>query len=222
MCQGLESKVLGLGPTTAFLNCFEYKVDSMLLQHIDSGSIRKTAPAMSAFTVKPKTKSAGTSKRVYAPLAMRPVLQAPQVVSQPQVPQYQMAPGQVQTPQQFYQQQQVQPQQQVQQQPQPQQQQDSKQWTEEQFQEARANSQDLYDAPLNATGTRRARITQFGDSVGVDIREFMVGKFGELRGQALPTHKGIRLRIDEWEQLKAVSGEIDQGLRAVKSGPAQS
>lgn len=95
-------------------------------------------------------------------------------------------------------------------------------WTPEQLADAKANSQEFFDAPLNEAGSRRVRVTTFGSTVGIDLREFFEGQYGDLKGQWLPSGRGFRLRIDEWEALKAVSGHIDEALGIIADGQSDS
>lgn len=88
-------------------------------------------------------------------------------------------------------------------------------WTPEQLAEAKATSQEFFDAPLNEVGNRRVRVTTFGATIGIDLREFFQGQYGDLQGQWLPSGRGFRLRVDEWEALKAISGNIDEALHIV-------
>jgi hypothetical protein len=52
-----------------------------------------------------------------------------------------------------------------------------------------------------------------GSTVGIDLREFFEGKFGDVKGQWLPSGRGFRLRLEEWEALKTVSGNIDEAIK---------
>lgn len=59
-------------------------------------------------------------------------------------------------------------------------------------------------------------------TIGVDLREFFPAQFSSptvQAGQMLPSGRGFRLRPDEWEALKAVSGDIDAALHSVIGAP---
>lgn len=86
-------------------------------------------------------------------------------------------------------------------------------WSDDQMQQARQTAVDLFDAPLSDSGKHRVRVTWFGGTVGVDLRDFFLGQYGELKDKWLPGKKGIRLRPDEWAALKAVSGDVDAALQ---------
>lgn len=86
-------------------------------------------------------------------------------------------------------------------------------WTSEQLEDAKKKSIEYLDQPLNDTGSHRVRVNTFGSAgIGIDLREFMQGQFGDATGKWLPSKKGFRLRPQEWEMLKAVSGDIDHAL----------
>lgn len=53
----------------------------------------------------------------------------------------------------------------------------------------------------------------------MDLREYFEGTYGDAVGRLLPSGRGIRLRIEEWEALKAASGDIDAAVQDVLRAP---
>jgi hypothetical protein len=95
-------------------------------------------------------------------------------------------------------------------------------WTPEQMADAKANAEDLFAFGLREDQTRQVRVNLFGGTVGVDLREFFPAQYDGPNvtvGQMLPTNRGFRLRPDEWELLKSVSGDIDAALSSVIGPP---
>jgi len=58
----------------------------------------------------------------------------------------------------------------------------------------------------NLGSQRKVRVTDFGGTARVDIREYY---FSPDQKTLLPTRRGITLPKDQWEKLKAVMKEID-------------
>lgn len=91
---------------------------------------------------------------------------------------------------------------------------ESKVWSEEKFQAAKDNQVDIYYASLSPLC--RVKAVMFGGKVGIDIRRYMEAKFGSdtiQEGQLLPTNKGVRLTIPEYDALKEAIAEMDHALQ---------
>ncbi|XP_078344493.1 uncharacterized protein LOC144630053 [Oculina patagonica] len=54
---------------------------------------------------------------------------------------------------------------------------------------------------------RRVSVRKFKGKILVDIREFY-----EADGELRPGKKGISLKVEEWEKLKNLAGDIDEAI----------